>query len=200
MTTERATCWSITINNPKDTDVLCAIAGWHLQGQYEMGESGTRHFQGMLETPQVRFSAVKKAFPTAHIEIARNRAALAKYVSKPETRVGNMETQMNIFTAQQLIASKWDNELWSKKLAENFMSKYEEKPIDDMAMDYLDELVAAEIEKGTRCMEFIAINPMWRSSWKKFHRYIIERYAREAAQFQIHEAQRQEIDEATDRS
>lgn len=170
MTSIKATCWSITINNPTETDVLCAVQGWVLTGQYEIGAEGTRHFQGMLKTPQVRFSAVKKQFPRAHIEVARAPKALEKYVHKEDTRVGYKSEQLNVFTAQQLIASKWREE--------DFIQVTEEYPMDtDVVMIYLDRLTAVEIAKGAQCLEFIAINPMWRSSWKRFWRSIINRHA-----------------------
>lgn len=90
-TTKRSTCWSLTINNPtEDDEELISVArqkGWQVTGQKEMGAEGTLHYQLMLRTPTVRFSAVKKAFPRAHIEVARAPVALAKYVAKEETRV-----------------------------------------------------------------------------------------------------------------
>lgn len=94
MTTQRATCWSVTINNPTAADDECiALArqkGWTVEGQLEVGAEGTPHYQLMVRTPQVRFSAVKKAFPRAHIEQAHNPAALARYVAKEDTRVGQL--------------------------------------------------------------------------------------------------------------
>jgi len=43
-------------------------------------------------------------------------------------------------------------------------------------MNYIDTLVKRDIESGKRGCEWIAINPMWRSSWKKFWRSIIRRH------------------------
>lgn len=87
----RGTCWSITINNPTADDMSPTLpAGWKLVGQMEKGEEGTLHYQGMLTTNQVRFSAVKKVFSRAHIELAKNRKGLEKYVHKPETRVSEV--------------------------------------------------------------------------------------------------------------
>lgn len=89
--TDRGTCWSLTINNPTQDDEdaihIARQKGWKVEGQKERGEQGTEHYQLMLRTPQVRFSAVKKQFPRAHIELARNPSALATYVSKEETRL-----------------------------------------------------------------------------------------------------------------
>lgn len=174
--TARATSWSITINNPTEEDVLCAVSGWKLEGQYEVGAEGTRHYQGLLKTPQVRFSAVKKAFPRAHIEVARNVAALQKYVHKDDTRVGFAETQINMFTAQKLIADAWDNEEWTEFHTDMNRARRHDS-IGSMALEYVDQLVEEKIAAGYRCLEFIAINPMWRSSWKKFYAAIITRHA-----------------------
>lgn len=185
--TERASCWSITINNPKEEDMNPELpAGWKFQGQMEKGEEGTEHFQGMLTTPQVRFAAVKKIFPRGHIEVARNRAALAKYVKKEETRSGDyqvMESRVpTLFEYQTVVAKKFDMKILSGRYNTK-LEKWLEQPsggdnppdIDEMAMEYLDELIAQDIENGMRGVEYIAINPMWRSSWKKFWRSIIKR-------------------------
>ena len=170
----RHSCWSITINNPKLEEVQCDVPGWKLKGQYEVGAEGTRHFQGILRTPQVRFSAVKKVFPRAHIEAARNPEALAKYVHKEDTRVdvytpGEVPT---IFQYQANVAAAWANEEWLE-ISKNVL----EGRLDDLALSYVDTLVRRDIEAGRRGCEWIAINPMWRSSWKKFWRSIIKRHA-----------------------
>lgn len=170
---ERATCWSITINNPVIEDYQIPLpAGWKLEGQLEKGEQGTEHYQGMLRTPQIRFSAVKKVFPRAHIEVARNPAALKKYVHKEETRTSIVESGPTMFEYQTIIAGKWEDEGYSK-----WTQSFPNKSPDEVAMLYLDSLVAEDIESGRRCAEFIAINPMWRSSWKFFWRSIIKRHA-----------------------
>jgi len=101
---ERATCWSITINNPvKNDEEFIAAArqkGWKVDGQLEKGENGTPHYQLIVRTPQVRFSAVKKAFPRAHIEVARNPTALASYVKKSETREGELPKTESKYPSQ----------------------------------------------------------------------------------------------------
>lgn len=174
---DRATCWSITINNPTDDDMKhvrqCPVPGWTVIGQIERGEEGTEHFQGMLRTPQVRFSAVKKIFPRAHIEIARDREALKKYVTKEATRVAAVDTQHipSVFEYQGVIARQW--------VEEDFQTMLREAPpghdINEIAMVYLDSLVAQHIENGQRGVEWIATNPMWRTAWKRFWRSIINR-------------------------
>lgn len=188
-TIDRARYWSITINNPTEEEYKFPLpAKWKLNGQLERGEdTGTLHYQGMLNTAEtVRFSAVKKAFPRAHIEAAKNPAALAKYVQKEETRVSEVDSIPTLFQYQRIIADAWDEESFQKMLGEN-----PTLPQGDVAMRYVDQLVAEDI---TSCLrrgaEFIGINPMWRSSWKLFFRAIITRRDGEWARAQnqaIHE-------------
>lgn len=207
---ERASCWSITINNPTEEDLRPDLpARWKLEGQLEKGAEGTEHFQGMLTTPQVRFAAVKKVLPRAHIEVARNRAALAKYVKKEETRNGEY-TVVNsaipsLFEYQTQVASKFNLDLLLKLYKERSDSWAKQRAaspkcpdLDEMAMDYLDKIVAVDIENGVRGVEYIAINPMWRSSWKKFWRSIIKRDASQQTQScpQADEASPQTQDDA----
>jgi len=177
--TQRGTCWSITINNPTEQDISPTLPpGWKQTGQMEEGKEGTPHFQGMVTTPQVRFSAVKKVYPRAHIELARNRQALDSYVHKDDTRVADVaDRQSNIptlFDYQHTVARKWDDDEWRGFLDR----RLEESPkmsVGDIALDYVDSIVAIDIENGVCGVEYIAINPMWRSAWKKFWRSMVAR-------------------------
>lgn len=187
-TKERATCWSITINNYTEEDIRLDIPGWKLRGQPEVGKNGTRHYQGMLLTPQVRFSQVKKQFPRAHIEVARDRTALAKYVQKEETRVGEYKEDNGIPTLweyQTIVANEWDNVEFISRCDNDPYAKRFKYDNGAIALEYVDEICAKLIESGSKGLEFVAINPMWRSAWKKFYRSIITRNARsQAAQVQ----------------
>lgn len=172
---ERATCWSITINNPKLEEYSIPLPpSWSLDGQLEKGSEGTEHYQGMLKTPQVRFSAVKKVFPRAHIEVARNPNALKKYVHKEETRIAEVDRIPTLFEYQTIIANKWVEDEYQERVKRCIQSN-KIPDFDEIAMRYIDTLVAADIESGRRGAEFIAINPMWCSSWKHFWRSIIKR-------------------------
>lgn len=183
--TDRASCWSITINNPKNEEYQIVLpARWKLVGQLEKGEQGTVHFQGMLNTPQVRFAAVKRVFPRAHIEIARDRLALAKYVQKEDTRVAHVNAVPTIFEYQTMVASKWNEEEYQARwrfACEHATQRQVPDP-GEVALLYVDTLVARDVELGVRGAEYIAINPMWRSSWKRFWRSIIRRNASQQAQ------------------
>lgn len=141
-------------------------------GQMEQGAEGTIHYQGMLTTPQVRFSAVKKLYPRAHIEVAKNRKALAAYVQKEDTRIESVTSTHipSIFEYQTIIAKKWNEDEYQE-----YCRVLSRKDRDDVAMLYLDSLVAKDIANGQRGAEWIATNPMWRNAWKKFWRVIITR-------------------------
>lgn len=179
---DRATCWSITINNPTADDDECVNLatqkGWKATGQREVGKDGTPHYQMMLRTPQVRFSAVKKVFPRAHIEVAKQPAALASYVTKEETRVGDLPAQSSMYPSlskywvlvlQELNDGSKDgldadelendrvkfyctraNELWKKK-----------------PLHFLDIATRQLIRKGFH-VEGIGANPNTRSQWNLF--------------------------------
>lgn len=179
-TSKRASCWSITINNPTDDDTKCDLpALWKLEGQFEQGENGTTHFQGMLSTPQIRFSAVKKVFSRAHIEPARNKAALKQYVKKDDTRVAEfaerVSTRPSIFDAQRMVCEqfKWDiYAQWEEKL----LVKQYKGDSNAMFLDYIDSIVRNLIADGTEALEWYATTVGWRQQWKLFGRAIIERH------------------------
>jgi len=194
--THRSSCWSITINNPTEQELQAQLpAGWRIEGQLEQGEQGTTHYQAMLRTPQVRFSAVKQVFPRAHIEVAKNPKALAAYVHKEETRLREVESRQSdiptLWDFQTTIANMWDYELFEKFCERvRLITKGDE---GEAALLYIDSLVNDQIRQGVKGVEFIAINPLWRSSWKRFWRSILFRNKKyNASQAQLPQA----IDEA----
>jgi len=190
-TTGRATCWSITINNYSEEDIRVNVPGWRLFGQPEIGENGTRHFQGMLTTPQVRFSQVKRNFPRAHIEPARDKSALAKYVQKEDTRAGDFVTTgiPTIWEYQAIVANEWHHSEFERRTNDDVYARQYGYDCGTIALVYVDEICTRLIEGGSRGLEFVAINPMWRSSWKKFYASIIKRHGRrEKVHFQQPEA------------
>jgi len=173
MTDDRGTCWSITINNPTEDEYLTALPpGWRLEGQLEKGTEGTVHYQGMLRTPQVRFPAVKRHFPRAHIEIARNIAALQQYVHKDESRVAEIRSNdsLTVFKLQELVIEQWDQK--------EYEAYFEMEKCDSRAahLAYADALVRNLIRNGMKGgIEYVAINPMWRSAWKYFGEAMVAR-------------------------
>lgn len=173
MSDNRATCWSITINNPtKSDDENIALAkqksGWALYGQKEVGENGTEHYQLMLTTPQVRFSAIKKAFPRSHIEVARDRKALTKYVNKEDTRIGVLPVDNSYLTMSQL----WDK-FYDYLIQDNQENRYC-RVGEDERLTIFDAFIEEIIMEGY-FVETMAVNPQVRSCIKKFGRAIIIR-------------------------
>jgi len=157
----RATAWSVTINNPTDTDEeqirVARQKGWKVEGQLEVGKEGTPHYQLIVKTPQVRFSALKSAFPRAHVEVCRNKAALQTYVNKEETRVGQLAEQSKLYPSLQAL---WD--MWYEYEGSVDMSWTP----DDLHKRF-DCFVAYKIREGY-CIESIAVNPSTISQVKKF--------------------------------
>lgn len=151
--------------------------GWRLLDKCNMEKcpkTGRYHYQAMLKTPQVRKTAVIKAMAKAHVEkVYKSDAALENYVQKSDTRVASIDSgtpTVNIYEYQSIIAKKWRDDTYRK-----WQAQFPRKDKDDVAMLYLDSLVATDISEGRRGAEWHATNPLWRSAWKKFWREIIDR-------------------------
>lgn len=190
MTTIKGSHWSITINNPTEADHQIIsqlpmnkfVKLW--KGQLEKGENGTEHIQGMLQTEYIRFSAIKKLFPRAHIEKAKNVLALSNYVEKEDTRIGTIETykaftcsdiyeECCVFdTYDELIEDyvKYQNKKWLKWVEDGSKGKVD----DNYALDTLDTAVANLIKKGAQ-IEFMASNPSFRTAFKTYFSAIMFR-------------------------
>jgi len=181
--TERASCWSVTINNPSDMDddditMANATTGWKVTGQLEKGENGTEHYQLMVRTPQVRFSAVKKAFPRAHIEVARNPADLAKYVTKTDTRIGalpNSDWYPSQAAFYTLICDVVRNESKKATLPSDteVLAMMQGKSKDPL--EQFDRAVKTLIAQGYHC-EHHGCNPQVRSAWRLYRDSMLTRY------------------------
>lgn len=166
--TERATCWSVTINNPtKSDDEWIAQArqksGWKVYGQLEQGQAGTPHYQLMVTTPQVRFSALKKAFPRAHIEIARDRKALEKYVAKEDTRVASLNVSQDKYPSCSKVMA------WYGIYYDEYMKVLGHECFN--TLQPFEQMVRSKIREGYY-VEAIAVNPQVISSIKKYGRSI----------------------------
>jgi len=177
--TERATAWSVTINmktvsqSTADECINTARArGWKVEGQLEQGEEGTKHYQLMVRTPQTRFSAMKKMFPTAHIEIARNVDALREYVNKEETRTGSLPAQNDKYpSVTKMWELFWDHiptKDWFTGTDADINQYATDLPVGEKArLQYLDETGAWLIKSGYYVEQHL-VNPQVRSSFQKF--------------------------------
>jgi len=177
----RASCWSVTINNPVQADEeninMARQKGWKVEGQKEVGDNGTPHYQLLVESGQVRFISVKKAFPRAHIEICRDKKALKMYVHKEETKVEELATTSDQYPSQQKM---WD--MFSEYLYEKY-EDYRDSPSpmhlwsEEKWLLEFDHFVNEYIIEGY-VLESIAVNPQVRSALKKFGYSIYQRSCR----------------------
>jgi len=194
-TTARSNCWSLTINNPTDADTeamaLARQRGWKVEGQLEKGLEGTEHYQLRLMTPQVRFSAVKKQFPRAHIEPARDATALGKYVTKEATRLASLPTGQDRYPS---LSKLWDliyqhyntedKEGWdllSLDTIAGFYNEHSDTEFTKTPLVVFDKAVRDLITQGYH-IESLCANPSTRSMWKLYAREIITRSHKSAAE------------------
>lgn len=189
-TSDRSRDWSVTINNPTQEDLeeiaLARQAGWQILGQLEEGENGTRHYQLLVKSPaQCRFSAVKKRFSRAHIEPARCVAALARYVTKEETRVGDLPAQQDKYPSlskywtlvTEYLRGLGKDGLDYVALAEGKVRFYREERdrlYRKAPLKMLDEATRDLIVRGY-FVEGIGANPNTRSQWNLFSDVIMLR-------------------------
>lgn len=177
MSTQRHSVWSVTINNPTDADEECINLarqkGWTVDGQKERGESGTLHYQLMVKSGQQRFSSLKKAFPRAHIEPARNVAALDQYVHKEETREGELQTQSDKYPSLQKL---WD--LFADWLNDSALryTRFIDADPDERLVTF-DKCIRELIDRDY-VVETMAVNPQIRSCVKSFGYEIVSRSLR----------------------
>lgn len=180
---KRSTCWSITINNPEqsDHDATNNTSGWKdfvsFEGQVEKGENGTPHIQGMLKTKSVKFSVVKKYFPRAHIEIAKSQVALEKYVHKEDTRVSELgKTKCaTVGDLNRVILDLYPSKPIKGRYSpphQRIREKYNGKEI---GICLLDEICCELMRQGYYGIEYICANPSVRTTWKKYWEGIVRR-------------------------
>jgi len=171
----RDTCWSVTCNLKsvsRDTVDACIDSakslGWGVQGQLEMGEEGTEHYQLMVKTPQVRFSALKKVFPTAHIEPARNRKALERYVTKEDTRLESLKTVEVSFLTYPMVRNKFFEWMLQEHDYESNTDDHEQK------LYFWDLFIGESIAQGME-VDLIGMNPQNRACIAKYWKFYLRR-------------------------
>lgn len=223
MSNVRGSHWSVTINNPTEKDeeeiALARQKGWSVEGQKEIGESGTPHYQLYVRTPQVRFSAVKKMFSRAHIELAKSPAALANYVHKEETRVGQLSESQDQYPSLSKLwkllyqwltecrgyefeAIKPNNDSCLSPCRVRFLNKREDqKRFATSPLDIFDEFIKDMICSGYH-VESMGINPQIRGAWNNYWSAILHRecvaHSNDFADADNSQTDRQEVDVATE--
>lgn len=193
---QRSSHWSLTVNNPTAADYeqinLARQRGWKITGQQEVGAEGTPHLQLHLATPQVRFAAVKKVFTRAHIEPARNMAALEAYVNKEETRAGALPVANEMYPSlskfwqlcySKLVEWNWllagDDGWWKEAYSTlDYRPYYQRENLTqaenyEFAMLVLKELFRVLIREGYHVDQYWS--PPVQNLWKNFHFAILVR-------------------------
>lgn len=200
MGSTKASCWSITINNPTQEDYAEIEAlkaqpwckSW--EGQLERGSEGTEHIQAMLRTERCRWGRVKTALTRAHVEAAKNQVALAQYVHKQETKLAELATSASKFmNIQQFypILAEWTvikiaGDLHEgaddvRRTLRTYMMIREQG--DRVAewkkrykvLDLVRECAGELVEQGTCGLEYIVTNPATKTMFKEFFWNIIIR-------------------------
>lgn len=196
-TTKKASDWSITINNPTEADreAIRTLGQhkWFKGFVHQVEEASTEHIQGYLKTEYIRFSAVKKVFPRAHIEVAVNKHALKTYCEKNDLTYKaegeEVAETLSVGSVHRNAAAKYPT-------YEACKAEYDkqENP-EEYALTELDDAVKKLIRKGVNGVEFIGANPQTRSVYKKYYLSIMYReYARQTAQTQPQGTQGDEED------
>lgn len=173
----RDTAWSVTCNLKavrRDTvDACIDVArslGWGVEGQLEVGAEGTPHYQLMVKTPQVRFSAVKKVFPTAHIEPARNRKALEKYVDKDQGCLEKLKKIEVTFLTYPMVRNKFFEWILEQDILA-LTTDHEER------LRLWDQFIGLSISEGME-VDLIGMNPQNRACIAKYWDSYVSREVR----------------------
>jgi hypothetical protein len=168
----RASCWSVTINNPTGADeeniAIARQKGWIVEGQKEVGANGTPHYQLMVKSGQQRCSAIRSAFPRAHVEKAHSPEALAQYVHKAETRIADIPQACDNYPSQQKMWDMFAYMIYEKyETGSEWRSSGIETWDEDRWLSEFDTFVGLHIQDGY-VLEGVAVNPQVRSGVKKF--------------------------------
>ena len=172
----RNSFWSLTLFN--DEWKTFQHPTWKLEGQEEIApDTGKLHYQGMLHTGQVRFSAVKKVFPQAHIEAARDPVALKKYVHKADTRAG--ATVEDYAEHPKISRTKFFEDVMEYiHSSGNEDSEYQIIHDDDYS--YLTTIVNAMIDAGGDwAYASMAVQPITRAIWRDYRQSMWNSYLAE---------------------
>lgn len=161
---------------------LASAKGWTCLGQKETcPKTGRPHYQFAVKTPQVRMSEVRKLFQGAHIEEARNKAALEQYVHKEDTRSGDLPKISNLYPTLDQTLNLFVQFVRDMPKRPNASLEHATIYIDGQRwLDLFDHWVEREaIPKLRLRVETLAVNPATRSAIKKYMNGIFERHVNE---------------------
>jgi len=210
-TKQRGTHWMLTWNNPakdfgrevvfwsstdidvsEETETPLAAPllrpfatawqkGWTFDGQLEVGENGTPHFQFWVNTQeQVRFAAVKKVFDKCHIEKTDNVKKAESYCKKLRTRQPDRQTNE--------IDEKYSTKMFWEDLARIWPDF---KDISEDEMECFDSATRCLIDSDIPCW-MLAVQPQVRKAFQLYGSRIMAQYARKDAALNTYETPGQE--------
>lgn len=174
----RSSWWSITAYND-ELDYLVKVQEGEVDmpsywrqlygGVEECPTSGKLHFQGALNTSQIRMGRLKKDLPTAHLEPCFAGAeSLKKYVMKEETSVGEKREIKNdryysLVDSLDLLVEVYINDCNED---ENILAT------EDFGFWYLTNLVIWD----KKFLVQLYSQPQSIRAWKKFGKTLIQKY------------------------
>lgn len=171
--TTRASKWSVTINLKsvsRETAEECIARArqrdWRVVGQLEQGESGTEHYQLAVATPQIRFTAVKKVFPTAHIEVAKDWNALLAYCQKEDTRKEVLKNVKSNYISWSQLRDLFFNWLLTQ-------TDHEFEQDHERRLRLWDEFIGEAITRNYE-VDVMGVNPQYRSCIQKYWTSYVE--------------------------
>lgn len=177
--TAKSSWWSITAYG-EELEYLLALQGGTADfppvvkaiygGVEECPKTQRLHFQGALNTAQVRFSAVKKILPKSHIEACRSDAeSLKRYAMKDETSVGQKSSSTNpkYYTMESLMV----------KLAETWVERFEEDlDIITGNDDYGFSVISSRLLRENFFLISLCSQPQIGRAWKLYWSTCVKRY------------------------
>lgn len=94
----RSRNYCFTLNNPTATEIAVIVGGsFQYVFQEERAASGTYHLQGFIKFKnESSLIQVKKVNDRAHWEVTRNVPASIQYCTKADTRIGPVQTNMDL--------------------------------------------------------------------------------------------------------
>jgi len=153
----------------------CIENEWLVDGQLEVGENGTPHYQFYINTQkQVRFSAIKRVFPKAHIECSHDMKKVESYCKKWKTRQTDTKT-VKIERWDPDSDERYTTKMFWADLASIWFEVYEETDTDIMLV--YDYCVQQLIDMEFPC-HMVAVQPQNRKAFQLYGLQMMNYYRR----------------------
>lgn len=140
----RARTYLFTLNNYTEEDIKHLVKEANQQEyeyifQEEIGENGTPHLQGYIRWKNPKdFDTMKKLIPKAHLEVAINANAVKAYVTKTETRNGDIYTNIEKYSiAKDGTVAQVAQQISRRQLLDQEIEKWENEKKKELDL-YLD--------------------------------------------------------------